>query len=173
MELNEAAAKNHLRQQFRKQREERYVSHDFVHLIDLSKIADASVIASYYSYGVEPDTFLLNQKLINLGKTLLLPRINGDYLDWVQWDGNPLHVIHKGKFQEPVGDAFTDLDLIDVVLVPALAIDSKGNRLGQGGGYYDRALPLLRAWKHGVVFEYEKSSENLPHEPWDIPMDSW
>jgi 5-formyltetrahydrofolate cyclo-ligase len=115
----------------------------------------------------------LNNALITAGKTLLLPRINGEEIAWVQWNGTPETLAENGKFHEPIGPVFKDLDAIDLVLVPALAIDPEGFRLGQGGGFYDRALPLLRAWKHGIVYNYERMEHDLPRDPWDIAVDSW
>jgi 5-formyltetrahydrofolate cyclo-ligase len=81
--------------------------------------------------------------------------------------------VRNGNLEEPIGDIYPDLDLINLVLVPALAIDPDGYRLGQGGGFYDRALPKLKAWKHGVVYSYERMEHDLPREAWDIAMDSW
>jgi 5-formyltetrahydrofolate cyclo-ligase len=144
-----------------------------LHLLDIPEVSQANVIASYYSYGTEPSTHALNEAIIASGKTLLLPRINGDLIDWVQWDASPETLEPHGKFHQPTGAIFSQLDAIDLVFVPALAIDPDGYRLGQGGGFYDRALPLLKAWKHGVVYTYEKMEHDLPREKWDIPMDSW
>lgn len=168
-----AETKSKLRLQLRRQREERYVEHNLLHLLDVPEISTATVIASYYSYGVEPDTRAFNRAVISSGRTLLLPRINGENLEWVQWDGRDESLAENGKFLEPTGEAFTSLDSIDLVLVPALAIDPDGYRLGQGGGYYDRALPLLRAWRHGVVYNFEKMEHDLPREKWDLPVNSW
>ncbi len=168
-----AETKSKLRQQLRRQREERYVDHNLLHLLSLPEISSASVIASYASYGSEPDTSELNQAIISAGKTLLLPRVNGDELEWVSWDGKQSSLSPQGNILEPVGESYPDLDLINLVLVPALAIDPDGYRLGQGGGFYDRALPKLKAWKHGVVYSYERMEHDLPREPWDVPMNSW
>ena len=66
----------------------------------------------------------------------------------------------------------TDLDLIDVIVVPALHIDQSGYRLGQGGGYYDRALAHLLGWKIGLVHAGELSSQDLPREAHDIALDA-
>ena len=173
MATSRADIKDGLRRRLRAQREERYVEHNLLHLLDIPEVSNANVIASYYSYGTEPTTHALNEAIIASGKTLLLPRINGDLIDWVQWDGTPENLEAHGKFHQPTGAIFSQLDAIDLVLVPALAIDPDGNRLGQGGGFYDRALPLLRAWKHGVVYTYEKMEHDLPREKWDIAMDSW
>lgn len=173
MVTSRADMKESLRRRLRVQREERYVEHNLLHLLDIPEVSKANVIASYYSYGTEPSTHALNLAIISTGKTLLLPRINGEDIDWVQWDGSPETLEPHGKFHQPTGVTFTQLDAIDLVLVPALAIDPDGYRLGQGGGFYDRALPLLKAWKHGVVYVYEKMEHDLPREKWDIPMDSW
>lgn len=173
MVANRAEMKASLRRRLRAQREERYVEHTLLHLLELPEFSRSKVIASYYSYGTEPDTHALNAAIIAAGKTLLLPRINGENIDWVRWDGTSESLAEQGKFHEPIGEVFTDTEEIDLVLVPALAIDPDGYRLGQGGGFYDRALPLLKAWKHGVVYNYERMEHDLPREPWDVAMDSW
>ena len=173
MATSRADLKANLRRRLRAQREERYVEHNLLHLLNLPEISQAQVIASYYSFGTEPSTIELNQAILKKGKTLLLPRINGEVIEWVQWDGSAETLQQNGKFHEPTGELFTNLDSINLVLVPALAIDPDGFRLGQGGGFYDRALPQLRAWKHGIVYNYERMEHDLPREPWDVPMDSW
>ena len=173
MASSRADLKANLRRRLRAQREERYVEHNLLHLLNLPEISKADVIASYFSFGTEPSTIELNQAIIEKGKTLLLPRINGEKIDWVQWNGSAETLQENGKFHEPKGESFTNLNSIDLVLVPALAIDPDGFRLGQGGGFYDRSLPQLRAWKHGIVYNYERMEHDLPREPWDIPMDSW
>ena len=173
MATSRADLKANLRRRLRAQREERYVEHNLLHLLNLPEISKADVIASYFSFGTEPSTVELNQAILEKGKALLLPRINGENIDWVQWNGSAETLQQNGKFHEPTGELFTNLDSIDLVLVPALAIDPDGFRLGQGGGFYDRALPQLRAWKHGIVYNYERMEHDLPREPWDVPMDSW
>jgi 5-formyltetrahydrofolate cyclo-ligase len=102
----------------------------------------------------------------------VLPRIKGDHLEWVQWDGDPNQLNSRKKIVEPLGQALKDLSHITAVIVPALRIDQSGFRLGQGGGYYDRALPHLTAWKIGLVYAGELTSEELPHETHDIPLDA-
>jgi 5-formyltetrahydrofolate cyclo-ligase len=173
MVANRADMKDNLRRRLRAQREERYTEHTLLHLLELPELSKAKVIASYYSFGTEPDTHELNQAVVASGGVLLLPRIAGENIEWVQWNGEIARLKSNGKFHEPTGDPFTELDLIDLVLVPALAIDPDGFRLGQGGGFYDRALPKLSAWKHGVVYNYERMEHDLPREPWDIAVDSW
>jgi 5-formyltetrahydrofolate cyclo-ligase len=162
--------KQSLRTRYRRERNERYIDHDFEHLASLPKILQAGVIASYMSYGDEPDTSLLNRQLIAAGKTLLLPRINGVDLEWVQWNGSDNDLQVQKKILEPKGDAFLEPEKIAVIIVPALRIDRSGYRLGQGGGFYDRALPRLQAWSIGLIHPNEISSADLPRETWDIPL---
>jgi 5-formyltetrahydrofolate cyclo-ligase len=64
----------------------------------------------------------------------------------------------------------TDTSSIEVVLVPALAMDLNGYRLGQGKGFYDRALKNLPAFTIGIIFPYELLSQPLPIDSWDIPL---
>jgi 5-formyltetrahydrofolate cyclo-ligase len=162
--------KSSLRTRYRRERNKRYIDHNFEHLASLPEFLKADVIASYMSYGDEPDTSQLNQQLINSGKTLVLPRINGVELEWVRWNGSADELHEKKKIREPKGEIFKERELISVIIVPALRIDRSGYRLGQGGGYYDRALPQLSAWSIGLIHPDEISSTDLPREPWDIPL---
>ena len=61
---------------------------------------------------------------------------------------------------------------VGAVITPALRIDQEGYRMGQGGGFYDRALPILPGWKIGLVHAGELTSETLPRESHDIPLDA-
>ncbi|MEI8214525.1 MAG: 5-formyltetrahydrofolate cyclo-ligase [Actinomycetota bacterium] len=162
--------KSSLRTRYRRERNERYIEHSFEYLATSPEFLNSKVIASYMSYGDEPDTRQLNLELIKTCKTLLLPRINGDNLEWVQWNGDESQLQQKKKISEPSGPAFTNLAAIEVIIVPALRIDRSGYRLGQGGGFYDRALPHLAAWSIGLIHPDEISGEDLPREPWDIPL---
>ena len=162
--------KSALRSRYRRERKERYMEHSFEYLATSSEFSQADVVASYMSYGDEPDTHQLNQTLIAAGKIVLLPRINGENIDWVQWNGSAETLQNQMKILEPTGPAFTELEKIEVIVVPALRIDRSGYRLGQGGGFYDRALPKLSAWSIGLIHPDEISSEDLPREPWDHPL---
>jgi len=161
-----------LRDRARRERSQKFISSNFNVILRAPEIESASTIASYISYEFEPSTVEIHEAFLRSGKTLILPRINGDQLDWVKWDGDPANLVSKKKISEPIGEALSDLSQIQVVIVPALRIDQSGFRLGQGGGYYDRALVHLQAWKIGLVYVGELSSEVLPHEPHDVPLDA-
>jgi 5-formyltetrahydrofolate cyclo-ligase len=164
-------SKSELRQLLRKQRAEKYKTHTLLHIAEIPEVKAAQTIASYFSYGDEPDTHALNLHLISLGKSLFLPRINGESLEWVQWDGSAEQISSQSLIPEPIGDAITDTKAIEVVLVPALAMDQAGYRLGQGKGFYDRALKDLSAFTIGIIFTHELLSQSLPVDPWDVPVD--
>ena len=161
-----------LRDRARRERSQKFMPSNFNVILRAPEIESASTIASYISYEFEPSTVEIHEAFLRSGKTLILPRINGDQLDWVKWDGDPTNLVSKKKISEPIGEALSDLSQIQVVIVPALRIDQSGFRLGQGGGYYDRALVHLQVWKIGLVYAGELSSEVLPHEPHDIPLDA-
>ena len=161
-----------LRDRARRERSQKFISSNFNVILKAPEIESATTIASYISYEFEPSTVEINEAFLRSGKVVLLPRINGDQLEWVRWDGDPANLLTKKKISEPVGPALTDLTQIQAVVVPALRIDQSGFRLGQGGGYYDRALAYLNAWKIGLVYAGELSSEVLPHETHDVPLDA-
>jgi 5-formyltetrahydrofolate cyclo-ligase len=168
--MGNSEEKTSLRTRYRHERSERYLEHSFEHLAETAEFQQAKIIASYISYADEPDTSALNLALIKKGKTLLLPRISGRELEWVPWDGKPDQLTVRKKISEPTGVAYADFGNVDLIVVPALRIDRSGYRLGQGGGYYDRALPNFSAFSIGLIHPDEISSEDLPRDDWDIPL---
>ena len=177
IDVNFAEQKSHLRNHYRQKRKVHRTDVAFTHLMDSPEFQSARVIASYISYGDEPNTIDLNEAILKSGKKLLLPRINSDTdvpsLDWVPWHGDTSQLTSRGKMLEPIGEAVVGSELIDVVITPALQIDAQGFRLGQGGGYYDRALSTLAAWKVALIFPEEISTDLLPREAHDIPVNAY
>lgn len=102
-------------------------------------------------------------------KQFYLPRVNGVNLDILPYDKSRLEL---GSFQieEPSGDDCCDADDIELIIVPAVAYDKKGNRLGRGKGFYDRLLSSTKATKIGVGYDFQLL-DSLPVEEHDVPMD--
>jgi 5-formyltetrahydrofolate cyclo-ligase len=177
IDVNFQNEKSDLRKRYRRERSEHSVNTPYSHLIDSKEISLARVIASYISYGDEPNTAELNQAIIAAGKKLLLPRmieVNGEVgLEWVAWNGDPQNLKAQGRILEPIGPAATDHNEIDLVIVPALRVDRDGYRLGQGGGFYDRALAQVSAWTIALIFPEEISGQSLPRESHDIPVKAY
>lgn len=171
-EAKAKSEKESLRTRYRHERHERFIDHSYAHLLRTPEFISATTIASYFSYGDEPSTKALNEGLLKEGKRVLIPRINGDFIEWVEWDGSSEKIKVGKKLSEPIGEVFTDSTSIDLIIVPALRVDRSGYRLGQGGGYYDRALPLLRAWRIGLIHPDEISGSDLPREAHDIPLNA-
>lgn len=159
-----------LRIRYRKERRERYIEHDFLNLIEIPEVASAIVIASYFSINDEPSTTALNQALLDLGKVVALPAINGNELQWRIWDGTSIN--RTPKIPEAMGGEIARTT-IELIFVPALRVDRRGFRLGQGGGFYDRELLQLQAWSCALVHPDEISSSDLPTEDFDVAVNAF
>lgn len=137
-----------------------------------SYLTEASVIMAYYSLPDEVFTHQFLDDLVAEGKMMLLPKvIDDETMELRCYTGRD--DLQEGAFHimEPVGALFTDLALIDVVLVPGVAFDAQGHRLGRGKGYYDRFLQSVSDIKKiGVCFDFQKV-EQVPSEAHDIVVD--
>jgi 5-formyltetrahydrofolate cyclo-ligase len=129
---------------------------------------DASLIASYLSFGVEPPTRPLLDTLSNAGVRVVVPVVVGDRLDWVDYIPGGEVAIGALGVAEPTGPRLGAgvLGAADVVLVPALAVGRNGTRLGRGRGYYDRALTDAATPAVAVIYDEELLDE-VPAEPHD------
>ncbi|KRN77769.1 5-formyltetrahydrofolate cyclo-ligase [Weissella minor] len=126
----------------------------------------ADVVALTLSQDVELSTQLLIQNALIQQKQVLLPRIKpARQMDFIKINEMTTYERHKFGMLEPVGESFEQLTAIDFVLVPGLAFSAAGDRLGFGGGYYDRWLPKLpQAHTVGVTLQ-----ENFYEQtPWPI-----
>lgn len=134
-------------------------------LIRLTYELNATVIASYWPQANEPDTKDFNDWVQLMGMRLLTPRVRGESLEFAEGPVAP------GAFGilEPTGNRAMILEA-DLVLVPALAIDGSGNRLGKGKGFYDRALVGVTAPRYGVIFDSE-FLELIPTEDHDLALE--
>jgi 5-formyltetrahydrofolate cyclo-ligase len=112
-------------------------------LLSLPELQMAGTVAAYYSMGAEPDTRGLVYAMWKRGTYVLLPLLQPDGdLDWASYEGPDSLIPGPRGLQEPREEPRGPeaIARADVVLVPALAVDHAGNRLGRGGGSYDRAL---------------------------------
>ena len=142
------------------------------HILTMPELIAAKYVASYHSYGDEPRTAELNKALLEMGKTLLLPRVRTDMnLDWIKWSGDEKALVKKGNFFEPKGEAINSNE-IEFVIIPTLHVNREGYRLGQGGGSYDRALADMRAYRLGLIYTGEITNEEFPIEPHDQKLDA-
>ena len=130
---------------------------------------NAHVVMAYYSLPDEVDTHELLRR--HPDKTFILPVVQGDDLLLKVFD--PAQGMRMGALhvEEPDTDQlFTDFDKIDTVMVPGMAFDANGTRMGRGRGYYDRFLSKIpRARRLGLCFPFQ-FVDAVPCEPFDIPM---
>ena len=159
-------------------------------LMRAPELVKSKIVCAYVSFGTEPDTRGLIEGLAGRGVTVLLPVLLADRdLDWARYE--PGRDFESGRLglREPAGerlgvDAVRDAD---AMIVPALAVSADGQRLGRGGGSYDRVLARLgdgdadqgagvehrehRPWVCALVFDHELDAE-FPVEPHDRPVDA-
>jgi len=110
-------------------------------IISLVQRFSASRVAIYSSYSTEPDTQIAIAELLAMNVKVLVPEtFNDGFMSW--------HEVHS--------EDEVELEATDLLLIPALAVDLLGNRLGRGKGYFDRALEMIQVAKvYAVVFESE------------------
>lgn len=136
-----------------------------------------TVVAGYLARSDEPSVDAVLSELIGAGSTVLLPRVDRDLLRWVPV--TDLAQVQVGAYgiREPIAGVDADVATVDVVLLPALAVDHRGIRLGQGGGYYDRALAGIPRWVDGgpcriAVINDAEFIDQVPTEPHDVVVDA-
>jgi 5-formyltetrahydrofolate cyclo-ligase len=141
------------------------------HVLDMPEMSAAGTVAAYYSAGTEPDTRTLVFALWKRGSYVVLPVLlpDGD-LDWASYEGpDSLAQGPRGLLEptDPVRGPGT-VARADIVLVPALAVDARGHRLGRGGGSYDRALARVGEQVPTIALLYDAELlPSVPTEPHD------
>ena len=137
----------------------------------LRAFASLATVAAYVSVGSEPPTLPLVEQLVGAGVTVLLPVVDGDDLDWAPYGGADALTAGPLGIVEPTTSKLGHraIDTAVTILVPALAVDRHGNRLGRGRGYYDRALAGVTGTVIAVVYD-EELVEEVPIEAHDRPV---
>lgn len=138
--------------------------------LSLAENAGGKTYFIYRSFGSEADTMPLINAVLQLGGIVTSPRVEGTDMVAVKYEsGAPIKKNGYG-IEEPLGQAYGGE--IDVVVLPLLAADEKGNRLGYGGGYYDRFLKGRRCLKIGYAFDFQIFKEPFPFaEDHDVRLD--
>ena len=143
-------------------------------VLSLPEIQMAGTVAAYVSVGTEPDTSGLVYALWKRGTYLLLPLLRADSdLDWASYEGPDSLVPGPHGLLEPTEPprGVTAVTSADLVIVPALAVDRSGMRLGRGGGSYDRALARIGAAVPTIALIYDDELlEEVPAGPLDQPV---
>lgn len=154
-------------------------------LIKHACFTDHQTFGCYVPFGAEFDTWPIIHAILHANKRCYLPVLDTlpKTMHFVRYDHNAL--LHKNTHgilepAQPINSgaeiAITDLS---VIIMPLLAFDRAGHRLGLGAGYYDKALSFL---KNNVLFKTKpfllgvafacQEADSLPHDPWDIPLNA-
>lgn len=143
-----------------------------LHLKASSFFSQAQTVLAYFSFRQEPD---LSSLLATDSEkyTWGFPRCQGISLVWHAWrPGSPTQVGAYGICEPHPSLPLLAAEQVDLILIPAIACDAKGYRLGYGGGFYDRLLSLSE-WQSkptvGLIFESTRLAA-LPIDPWDKPL---
>lgn len=135
--------------------------------------------AAFLSNDGEPDLGLILYRSALMRKRAYLPALHGKSLWFLPLSSNTPMVRNRFGIAEP--SCHPDQRLkpfaLDLVLLPLVAFDASGTRLGMGGGYYDRCFAYLNQrsrWRRprliGVAFEFQRAEE-IPTRPWDVRLD--
>jgi 5-formyltetrahydrofolate cyclo-ligase len=143
-------------------------------MLGLPEMQMAGTVAAYVSVGAEPDTRGLLFALWKRGTYVLVPvlRPDGD-LDWASYEGPESLAPGPRGLLEPTEPrrGVTAITSADLVIVPALAVDAGGRRLGRGGGSYDRALARVGGSVLTVALLYDgELVDEVPAAGHDQPV---
>ncbi len=140
-------------------------------LEELPDFKTAEKILIYVSLGDEVDTHALIKDALELGRTVFVPKIQEGRLTicpLYKWEDlapgtfgilEPCEIVTEANPEE-----------MDLIVVPGLAFDSRGHRVGYGKGHYDKLLKLTHGYKVGLAF-HEQMIEEVPNEEHDVPLD--
>lgn len=143
----------------------------------LAKIAALSrspVVGGYRAIRGEVDIDAALSRLHDDGAMVTVPRVSGDHMDFLPWTSGSETITGSFGIDEPINGEPVQFSRHDVVLVPLVAFDETGQRLGQGGGFYDRAITAAGAARPlliGVAHAFQQV-RSVPVEAWDMPLDA-
>lgn len=139
--------------------------------LSLELYREAKTIYGYLPYNQEVRTVPILEQALADGKTVAVPKVYGDEMKFIYM--TDLTKVEKGSYgiPEPVADGPVADDSQALVLMPGLAFDEQGHRIGYGGGFYDKFL--MREPEHPTValcYAFQMVPE-LPTEEFDVPVD--
>ncbi len=139
-------------------------------VLNNKKVLEANNILIYVSLDMEVDTKVLINKLWNLNKNIYVPKVEGSIINFYKIDSFNDLVIGSFGVLEPITNIIYKDDNNSCCIIPGLFFDKNNNRLGYGGGYYDRFLENKNIYKIGICFS-TFIVDNLITDKYDIKMD--
>lgn len=139
-------------------------------VVELPEVRDVRAVMLFSSFGSEVPTAPLIERLRERGIIVALPRIEaGELIPVAYTPGDPVRTASFGAL-EPIGPNGLEPATLDMVGVPGVAFDRLGGRVGYGGGYYDRFLRALPAFRVGIAFGLQVIEDPLPAGRFDLPV---
>ena len=138
-------------------------------VIKSKEFESAKVVGTYYALGSEVTTELIIKRATILGKKIALPRVEEDKITF--YELSSMKSLIRGRFGILEPSPYEQMSDIDILIVPGIAFDKKGNRLGYGMGFYDRLLSCKRTFSIGLAYSFQLL-ENLPHDKYDKRLDA-
>ena len=137
----------------------------------LDAFKTAKHIALYKAIGGEVDLDRLFSACWDLGIRTSIPVFNSnlDTYELAETTAETHYITGNYGIQEPGNPSLVPIDDMDLIIVPGVGFDTSGNRLGRGGGYYDRLLDGFSGTKVAAAFEFQLFS-NIPYESCDMPV---
>ncbi|MFL6474256.1 MAG: 5-formyltetrahydrofolate cyclo-ligase [Nitrososphaera sp.] len=140
------------------------------YVINSKKFQDAEVVGAYSAFGSEVSTELIIWRARTLGKRIALPRVEDDKITFYEFTLTKSLIQNRFGIMEP--RPYMHMANIDILLVPGIAFDKEGNRLGYGKGFYDRLLTGNRTvFSIGLAYLFQ-IVDNLPHDTYDQRLDA-
>jgi 5-formyltetrahydrofolate cyclo-ligase len=138
---------------------------------------DALRLAAFYPFRGEPNLMPAMEALHHAARRIHLPVLEEQHLIFKRW--HPEAELRRNQFgiPEPVKGKVCELASLDVVFMPLVAFSQSGERLGMGGGFYDRAFssfidqPGTGPQRVGVAYGFQQI-DGLPVDSWDVPLDA-
>ena len=148
------------------------------HLLNSKLLQRASSIACYLANDGEPSLDAFIQAATQSKCTIYLPVLDDRKLSFAAYQFGDQLSKNQFNIPEPTSKCFIAAERLPVILVPLVGFDAKGNRLGMGGGYYDRSLSFMKQPDAqntplliGIAYQAQHTIR-LDAQPWDIPLDA-
>ena len=170
-------SKSQLRKKILKTRKRKFPKYEEINFSNIIKIIkkekiNNKIIGGYYPYNYEVNVIKILEKFEKLNFLVTLPKIKKNYqMDYFHWSTKDPLLINKYGIPEPTSNK---INYPNILLVPLVAFDKHLNRVGYGGGFYDRYIKKLKKKKKiitiGLAYSFQKVKK-IPINRYDIKLD--
>ncbi len=172
--MDKSALRKYIREQKRNMTQEQIVSASLrlaEQFYALPAYRDAKTVYGYLPYNQEVRTVPILEQALRDGKKVAVPKVYGDTMRFIYLDDLTLVAPSNMGIPEPIADGPIATDETALVLMPGLAFDQSGNRMGYGGGYYDKFLAAEPNHPTVALCYDFQLVDSIPTDSYDIPVD--